>query len=92
MKAEIYGIEVEGTPEEIALFKTELDKQNRNPSKEVNDILKMILSEKDDFKAYPPYFITPSINPIIYAQVWCGGFLDSGSVTCKQDSNAQMYN
>lgn len=63
MKAKIQGIEVEGTPEEIALFKLKLENQS-----EINKtIKKMFEPAYPTYPSYPPFYktsgATTSIKP-----------------------------
>lgn len=90
MKATIRGIEIEGTAEEIAKLIFEIDENKKSPPAST-------FPTYPTYEYHPPVYITPfppTVNPdpIMYPQVWCGGFSGSGSVTCKQDDNIQMYN
>jgi|GEM_PF-3743509 len=90
MKATIHGIEIEGTVEEIAKLIFEIDSNKKSPPAST-------FPTYPTYVHYPPTYVTPlpsvvNPNPIMYPQVWCDGFSDSGSVTCKQDDKIQMYN
>lgn len=92
MKATIRGIEVEGTVEEIAKLIFEIEDNKKSPPAST-------FPSYPTYEYHPPVYVTPitplpsTLNPNpIRPQVWCGEYLDSNSVTCKQDKNVQMYN
>ncbi|OPH61715.1 hypothetical protein BC351_00285 [Paenibacillus ferrarius] len=58
MKAKIYGHEVEGTPDEIAIFKQTLDEQQA----------KLTKPKTYEYSFYPPVYIGTPLN---WTQITC---------------------
>lgn len=65
MKAKLYGIEVEGTPEEISELKIQLDKQH----KKMDDNFKY--PHPNEYFSYPVIIGDPPSSPIKWDQITC---------------------
>lgn len=80
MKANVHGIEVEGTPEEIAEFKLKLEKQ-------ISDAIDKMKEYKVPNYTYPQYHFPPIYigTPVTDPYKW-------NEITCKQDKNTFLLN